>query len=396
MATIRIQDITVSYGSKQVLKNLSFSVSDGACCAILGPSACGKTTIARAVCGFNKLEQGEIFIGDTLVSSRPKNVFLAPEKRSIGVVFQDYAVWPHMTVFENTYYPLKKKRVEKEEALRRARKALEQVQMWAYRDRLPSQLSGGQQQRVAIARALVVGGEVIILDEPITNLDANLREEMRFEIKELQRRTGITVLYITQDQSDAMAIADQIVILDPGGNVRQIGTPEHIYKQPADSYVYQFLGVSNFLPLIRSGRGYQLRSEDRSSGAMPVPVPEELHQYDQVYLASRPMDIELRKDGLLVGQVKSVSFLGNIYDIRMAVGDTELRVHQGAYEAQRDGLPKPGDRCGISFMNPQYYDRFESDSKPGRVEPGRADPGRAVPGRAEPDRLKSGRKEALS
>ena len=360
MANITIQDVTVGYKGKQVLKNMSFSVSNGACFAILGPSACGKTTLARAICGFNRLEQGEISIGSTTVSSKPKNIFIAPEKRNIGVVFQDYAVWPHMTVFENTFYPLKKQRVEKEEARRRTRKALEQVKMWEYRDRLPSQLSGGQQQRVAIARALVVGGEVIILDEPITNLDANLREEMRFEIKDLQRRTGITVLYITQDQSDAMAIADQIVILDPDGNVRQIGTPEHIYKHPADSFVYQFLGVSNFLPLVRSGRGYQVLTGDFSA-SLPVPVPESLQAHDQLYLASRPMDIELRKDGLIVGQVKSVSFLGNIYDIRLAVGDLELRVHHEAYEALRDGLPKQGDICGISFTNPHYYERVEAE-----------------------------------
>ncbi len=362
MATIRIQNVSVSYKNKPVLDNLSFTVEDGSCCAILGPSACGKTTVARAICGFNKLEQGEIYIGSTLVSSRPKNVFLAPEKRNIGVVFQDYAVWPHMTVLENTYYPLKKRRIDKDEALQKARKALEQVQMWAYRDRLPSQLSGGQQQRVAIARALVVGGEVIILDEPITNLDANLREEMRFEIQELQRKTGITVLYITQDQSDAMAIADQIVILDPNGNVRQIGSPEHIYKHPADSFVYQFLGVSNFLPLVRAGRGYQVRSGGLAQ-EQPVPVPEALHRHDTVFMASRPMDIELRKDGLIVGQVQSVSFLGNIYDIRLTVGDTQLRVHQGAYEAQRDGLPKTGDWCGVTFLDPRYYDCVEAETK---------------------------------
>ena len=157
MANIIIQDISVSYGTKKILQNFSLAVADGECCAILGPSACGKTTLARAVCGFNRLDHGEIHIGSNLVSSSARNLCLAPEKRHIGVVFQDYAVWPHMTVFENIYYPMKKRRIDKGLAMRKAQVVLEQVRMWEYRDRLPSQLSGGQQQRVAIARALEIG-----------------------------------------------------------------------------------------------------------------------------------------------------------------------------------------------------------------------------------------------
>lgn len=359
MADIKIHDISVSYGNKKVLKNMSFTVNDGECCAVLGPSACGKTTLARTVCGFNKLDSGEILVGNTLVSSKPKNIFMAPEKRNIGVVFQDYAVWPHMTVFENIFYPLKKRRVERAEALKRAQTALEQVKMWEYRDRLPSQLSGGQQQRVAIARALVVSGEVIIFDEPITNLDANLREEMRFEIKELQRNTGTTVLYITQDQSDAMAIADHIVIMDKGGNIRQIGTPEHIYKNPEDSFVYKFLGTSNFVPLQKEGNHFYAKTEV-GKVRMHYEAPPFMKESKIIYMAGRPMDIELKKAGTLIGSVKSVTFLGNIYDYRIHFGDVELRVQQGAYEALKEGLFKRGDVCGVSFTNPKYYAQSEN------------------------------------
>jgi iron(III) transport system ATP-binding protein len=359
MAEIKIQDVSVSYGSKRVLKNISFKVEDGECCVILGPSACGKTTMARAMCGFNKVDSGEIYIGSNLVSSKAKNISIPPEKRKIGVVFQDYAVWPHMTVYENIYYPLKKRAEKRDEAQTKARKALEQVRMWEYKDRLPSQLSGGQQQRVAIARALVASKDVIILDEPITNLDANLREEMRFEIKELQRKTGITVLYITQDQSDAMAIADHIVIMDNEGNIRQIGTPEHIYKMPADSFVYKFLGTSNFIPLQKDGDHFYINT-DTGKARIPYEVPNSMNNSNTIYMASRPMDIELKRLGTLTGKVKSTTFLGNIYEYRINFGGIELRVQQGAYEASKEGLFKEGEDCGIDFTNPHYYTQAEN------------------------------------
>ena len=358
MADISINDISVSYGNRKVLQNLTFNIRDGECCTLLGPSACGKTTLARAICGFNRLDSGEISIGDHIVSSKLRNIFLAPERRNIGVVFQDYAVWPHMTVLENVYYPLKMRRVPKPEALEKARHALELIKMWDYRDRLPSQLSGGQQQRVAIARALVVSGEIIIFDEPITNLDANLREEMRFEIKELQRKTGITVLYITQDQSDAMAISDKIVIMDKNGQIRQIGSPEHIFKQPADSFVYQFLGTSNLIPVLREGDRFFVRTEG-GKAHLHESVPPALREADQLYLAARPMDIELKKAGTLDGKIKSTIFLGNTYEYRVIFGGMELRVQKGAFDASREGIYKPGDSCAVAFTSPQFFDRAD-------------------------------------
>ena len=358
MANIIIQDISVSYGAKKILQNYSLSVADGECCAILGPSACGKTTLARAICGFNKLDHGDIYLGSSLVSSKARNICLAPEKRHIGVVFQDYAVWPHMSVFENIYYPMKKRRIDQGLAIRKAQSVLEQVRMWEYRDRLPSQLSGGQQQRVAIARALVVSGEVMILDEPITNLDANLREEMRFEIKDLQKRTGITVLYITQDQSDALAIADRIVVMDQTGRIRQIGTPETIYKEPADRFVYSFLGLSNFLPVYLEGNHAYL-NQDGGQTRIQYALPQGLNQNQKIMMASRPMDVELKQTGTLAGRIKSVTFLGNIYEYRVAFGETELRVQQGAHEALTTGLFSPGDSCGIHFANPRFYEQVQ-------------------------------------
>lgn len=214
MAEIKIEDVSVSYGSKRVLKNISFKVEDGECCVILGPSACGKTTMARALCGFNKIDSGEIYIGSNLVSSKLKNISIAPEKRKIGVVFQDYAVWPHMTVYENIYYPLKKRAVQKEEAQAKARKALEQVRMCEYKDRLPSQLSGGQQQRVAIARALVGNPQIILADEPTGNLDSKSGKDIIHIIKELHLK-GSTIILITHD-NDIALLAERIVRIQDG------------------------------------------------------------------------------------------------------------------------------------------------------------------------------------
>ncbi|HAP55277.1 MAG TPA: sugar ABC transporter ATP-binding protein [Spirochaetaceae bacterium] len=344
MATIRIQDITVSYGSKQVLKNLSFSVSDGGCCAILGPSACGKTTIARAVCGFNKLEQGEIFIGDTLVSSRPKNVFLAPEKRSIGVVFQDYAVWPHMTVFENTFYPLKKKRIEKEEALRRARKALEQVQMWVYRDRLPSQLSGGQQQRVAIARALVYDPDLLLLDEPLANLDAKLRRYMRAEIRRIQKATNITTIFVTHDQEEAMAVGDRLAVMRRG-IVEQIGSSDELYNKPNSAFVANFIGKMNFFKAeLKAWGGDAARARligpdfEIEAGNGRNHLPEGTAAGCRILVGARPEQLSVglrRVEGAIAGKVNIIQHLGQFVRYEVSV---DSAISAQPFEVDMPGL----------------------------------------------------------
>lgn len=357
MSEIRMEKVTVRYGEKTVIDDISFRVNDGECFAILGPNACGKTTVVRALCGFNKVDNGEIYIDDRLVSSKSKNISLPPEKREIGVVFQDYAVWPHMTVYENIFYPLKKRRVPKDIAHKKVLRALEQVRMTDYAQRLPAQLSGGQQQRVAIARALVSSEKLIVLDEPITNLDANLREEMRFEIKELQKKTASTVIYITHDQGDAMAIADRMIIMDKTGRIRQIGVPEEIYKNPADKFVYTFLGASNFLPLIRENGQHYIKD---NSNKIPYPyqIPSVFNEKD-LLMASRPMEIKLSDTGSLTGKVKNVIYLGNTYEYRILLGSFELRVQQDSFQAHKEGVYQTGDECGIKFTNIAYYKKDE-------------------------------------
>lgn len=224
MAAVKLENVGVRYGDVVPVRDLSLTVEAGECFTILGPSPCGKTTVLRAICGFEKIETGEITIGGRVVSSRAKSIFIPPEKRNIGVVFQDYAVWPHMTALENVSYPLRKRKVPKSEGRRLAQSALDQVRMKSYSDRLQYQLSGGQQQRIALARALVSSRELMLLDEPLCNLDANLRDEMRFEVKELQRRTGTTIIYVTHDQDVALAISDRMAVMDKSGTIRQSST----------------------------------------------------------------------------------------------------------------------------------------------------------------------------
>ena len=361
MASIQIDAISVDYGKHRVINKLSLDVKDGESLAVVGPSSCGKTTLLRALCGFIKISEGSISIDGQLVSNGATRQYIQPEKRNIGVVFQDYAVWPHMTVLENIVYPLRKRRMPKAEALEKARRALAQVKMADFGSRLPAQLSGGQQQRVALARALVSSGSLIVLDEPITNLDAKLREEMAYEIRSLQASTGVTILYITHDQETAMTIADRMVIMDREGLIHQIGSPEEVWTKPEDKYVFEFLGVSNFVPVrleqgkltIKDGATFQQVDFKQASGA-----GGSLDRIDDALLAIRPMDVLMYpkpKPGMLTGRVERVTYLGNQFDYIVSLGDRQLRVQQDSYDAFSKGVPLEGEPCGLDLGNSVFY-----------------------------------------
>ncbi|MGE5509574.1 MAG: ABC transporter ATP-binding protein [Chitinophagales bacterium] len=355
MADVRLERVSKGYGKLQVIDDLSIIIKDGECLTFLGPSGCGKTVILRLIAGFEHPDRGEIFIGNSLVASGERRVHVAPEARRIGVVFQDYAVWPHKTVFQNVIYPLQMQRIPKAEAEQRTLGAITQVGLAGLERRLPYQLSGGQQQRVALARALVSKPEIMLLDEPLNNLDANLREEMRFEIKELQKQTGVTILYVTHDQEVALAISDRMAIFDRRGRIRQIGTPKEVYEQPADSYVFRFMGVSNFLPVERRGESFLLGGADLS---VVHPVPAEHRKADRLVLACRPGDIELsRKPSPVTGVVRRVTYLGPIFDYQIAVGEGEVRVQQDTQEAiSRNLLFKEGETCSLTFHDLKWFD----------------------------------------
>jgi len=239
MASVTITGVTKSFGDVQVLQEFNQKFEDGEFITLLGPSGCGKTTMLRLIAGFEKPTSGEIYIGDRPVSG--KDNFVSPEKREIGMVFQSYAVWPHMNVYDNIAYPLKIKKTDKKEIEERVSQALKTVHLEQYKDRFPSELSGGQQQRVALGRALVAHPEILLLDEPLSNLDAKLREEMRYEIKEITKKLKITVIYVTHDQSEAMALSDRIMVMKKG-MIEQIDTPLNIYNNPINKFVFNFKG----------------------------------------------------------------------------------------------------------------------------------------------------------
>ena len=244
MSSITLMNITKYYGDVQVIQTFSEVFSDKEFITLLGPSGCGKTTMLRMIAGFERPTTGEIKIDDKVVSGL--DVFVPPNLRNIGMVFQSYAVWPHMNVFNNVAYPLKIQKVAKSEITTRVENILEAVHLSPYISRMPNELSGGQQQRVALARALVSNPRVLLLDEPLSNLDAKLRETMRYEIKDIQKKFGITVVYVTHDQTEAIEMSDRVIVFNRG-IVQQVDTPLNIYSHPANEFVADFIGKVSFV-----------------------------------------------------------------------------------------------------------------------------------------------------
>ena len=319
MSEVRIKHVFKRFGSVTAVNDFDLVVKDGEFVSILGPSGCGKTTTLRMIAGFERATEGEIYIGDACVSSSIKGSFTPPEKRDIGMVFQSYAVWPHMTVAENVGYPLKIQKVDKAERERRVQEMLELVHLGEYGKRYPNQLSGGQQQRVALARALVAQPGLLLLDEPLSNLDAKLRESMRFEILEIQKKTGITVVYVTHDQGEAMAMSDRVVVMSMGV-VQQIGAPHEIYTQPANKMVADFIGLVNFMEGEAKGDRVFLKGSN-------ISFPNTSKVTGEATIAVRPENITMSLDGgQIEGQLTHRFYLGDAVDYRVKVGDHDVRV----------------------------------------------------------------------
>ena len=333
MAELKLQHIYKRYGNVTAVGDFNIEVADGEFISFLGPSGCGKTTTLRMIAGFEKPTEGVIMIGDQEISNAEKGYFMAPEKRGIGMVFQSYAVWPHMNVVDNVGYPLKIQNVPKEERLKQVMEMLELVHLKEYAERLPSQLSGGQQQRVALARALVAKPSLLLLDEPLSNLDAKLRESMRFEISAIQKDLGITVIYVTHDQSEAMTMSDRIVVMSMG-KVQQIGRPYDIYTKPANQMVADFIGLVNFIPATAKGDRIFMQGYEGVS----FPNPKKLA--GEAVLAVRPEQITLSKTGGMVEGVMNHRFyMGDSVDYRVKVKDHIVRVIQkgAGYNTYQDG-----------------------------------------------------------
>lgn len=280
---VRLDNITKSFGTTQIVRGVDISIDRGEIIALLGPSGCGKTTLLRCISGLEQPTSGEISIGPKKVFSSEEVINEPPEQRKIGLVFQSYALWPHMTVAQNIAYGLHIKGVRKAESAQRVEKILATVGLSGLADRYPSTLSGGQQQRVAVARSLVVENDVILFDEPLSNLDLKLREEMRFELRQLINRIGVTAIFVTHDQSEAMVLADRICLMH-GGKLLQVGTPRSVYDEPETRFAMDFLGAANFIEghfiddqTLRISSGSTLRIRGRKDQATLVGIrPEKI------------------------------------------------------------------------------------------------------------------------
>ena len=344
MATVTINHITKAFGDNVVLKEFNETFQDGEFITLLGPSGCGKTTMLRIIAGFEKPTTGELYIDNQLVSGG--KTFVPPEKRSIGMVFQSYAVWPHMNVFDNVAYPLTIKKVSKAEIKESVERVLKIVHLSQYAERFPNQLSGGQQQRVALARALVVEPGVLLFDEPLSNLDAKLRVQMRTEIRRIQQTLGITAIYVTHDQSEAMAISDNIILMK-GGVIAQMDSPTEIYYHPNSEFVADFIGECNFLPCTVTGR----EGEDVAAEVYghPVKVRSDKDQSGSAEIVLRPEAIQIADEGQLPCKVELSCFMGSYQNYHVRVGDTLVKISDNCPIGKKTF--QVGDNAYISFRS---------------------------------------------
>jgi len=334
MPGVTLRGLTKRYGGAAVVDDLGLDVKPRELVALLGPSGCGKTTTLRLVAGFLTPDGGEIWVGDRCLSA--PSAVVPPERRRMAMIFQSYALWPHLTVAQNVGYGLRFKReLSRTERERRISEMLRVVQLAGFETRYPSQLSGGQQQRVAVARALVVEPEILLLDEPLSNLDANLREEMRFEIRRLHETFGITTLYVTHDQAEAMVISDRIAVLDRG-RVAQVGTAEEIFQHPRTRFVADFIGRTNLVDAVVA------TPQTVTRGALTLRVAgSDLTPGTRVSISIRPHEIGLGggrgapADNVLPGRVKRASYLGDAVDYQVEVDGADVTLRVAATPATR-------------------------------------------------------------
>ena len=341
MPGLRLENLVKQFGRTIAVDGINLDIKDGEILTLLGPSGCGKTTTLRCIAGFIIPNDGEIYLGERRVTNLP------PDKRDIGFVFQNYALWPHMTVYDNLAFGLRLRRVAKSEIKTRVDKALEMVRLSGFAERYPRQLSGGQQQRIALARALVIEPTVLLLDEPLSNLDAQLREEMRFEIRELQKSLGITAVYVTHDQAEALALSDRIAVMNKGV-ITQMGTPSQIYNQPSNRFVAGFIGLSSFVEgTVTHLNGDTAYAVVTTTDQVKIRVPRsDLTPNQKVTMAIRPEYITVKTEAarpvpeqanLLEGEVIRAAYLGDVIDYRIGLGQWILRVNTPAEQVLHPG-----------------------------------------------------------
>jgi iron(III) transport system ATP-binding protein len=324
---------------------VSFEVPQGKLFTLLGPSGCGKTTTLRSIAGLERPRLGEITVAGSVIYSSRRNVFIPPNRRGLGMVFQSYAIWPHMTVFENAAFPLQvsRKSLSRMEIRGRVERVLKTVALDDMAEREATKLSGGQQQRLALARALVMEPPLLLLDEPLSNLDAKLRERMRFELKRLQRELGITTVYVTHDQSEALALSHSVAVMNRG-QIQQVGAPREIYERPGSQFVADFIGTTNFVRATvkaADGAHYRLASE---IGELKTRAVDLLEEGMPVVVSVRPEDVRLSEErpageNVLQGTVHTKVFLGESVDFEVKVGSRAVLARAHPSLGTRVGHP---------------------------------------------------------
>ncbi len=355
---VEIDHLYKHFGPETAVADFNLSITEGEFVTLLGPSGCGKTTTLRCIAGLERPEGGEIRIGDEIVVSPEKGIYLFPEHRNIGMVFQSYAVWPHMTVFDNVAYGLRVRRASGSVIKKQTTRALELVGLDHLAGRYATKLSGGQRQRVALARAIVYEPKVILFDEPLSNLDAKLREQMRDEIVRLQKEVGITSVFVTHYQSEALVMSDRVVVMDKAV-IQQIGDPQTIYAQPVNTFVANFIGVASLLEgslLGRTGDYCDMEiplGDDRPPLHIKAVGGDGAQQGDPLFLSLRPEDIALHLEApngaangnVLEGNVIDTVYLGNFLECRVQVGCHEVGIQIDHFEQLT-----PGQKVYLSFQ----------------------------------------------
>ncbi len=337
MADLAIADLVKRFGTVTAVDRVSFDVREGEFLTLLGPSGCGKSTMLAAIAGLERPTGGRIAIGGETMFDSATGEFVDAQFRNLGLMFQSYALWPHMSVTENLAFPLALRGIKGAAARKRIDDTLALVEMGAFRDRYPGELSGGQQQRVALARTLVYEPRILLLDEPLSNLDAKLRDRARIWLRELQRRTGVTTIYVTHDQTEALGLSDRIVVMN-GGRIAQVGTPKDIYERPQDVFVADFIGAANLLSAeidTRSPGGCRVRL--KSGVVLDVVLPAD--GGSRIVVAIRPERVRIVDgDGanVVAGVVVATEYHGALNVLTVDIGGERVRV-----ESVRDRPPGP-------------------------------------------------------
>ncbi|UCH31287.1 MAG: ABC transporter ATP-binding protein [Candidatus Bathyarchaeota archaeon] len=348
MVDVKLENLVKAFGSVIAVDGVSLQISKSEFFTLLGPSGCGKTTTLRMIAGFNQPDNGEIYFNDRLMN------YVPPDKRNTGMVFQNYALWPHMSVFKNVSFGLEMRKIPGQEIKERVKAALNLVGLGGFADRTPDQLSGGQQQRVALARALVIEPDVLLLDEPLSNLDAKLRVEMRKEIKSLQKKLAITTIYVTHDQKEALAVSDRLAVMGIG-KIVQVGAPSEIYSNPKNRFVASFIGLINlFHGKVAVAKEKEVVIKTRMGLEIVASALDEVNTGMEVLVAVRPENVEVHRYGfthpqknVINGVIEAIEYLGSIS--RYSIKSDQKIINADQYSPEAEETLQLGDKATISF-----------------------------------------------